>query len=116
MAARQIKSRKARLQQQSWTTVSHTKPRKHYELCQVEVPPDVIESLTPLEDAVYRVLRASSQPLTSEDIVVHCSERCAKSDIGNVVHEGRLREHIEAENWEEKPRRWRLKKIKVEIK
>ena len=99
--------------QQGWETVTHTNKsqKQKYEWQQVVVPPEVIESLTPLEDAFYRLLLESREPLTSEEIVAQCGERCAPSDISNVVYDGRLKGYIEAASV--RPHRWRLQLIKV---
>lgn len=110
------RNRKKRNQDEGWTTVTHTKPRKVYEMRIVEVPHDIQETLSPLESAVYNLLlNNSKKALTSEEIAQQCRERCARSDIGNLIYDGRLNEYIEAESYKEKPRRWRLKQKKVEI-
>lgn len=99
-----------------WTTVETKKKRRTpTKWVTIEVPPEVIDGLFPLERSVYDVIVKAKSPLTSKEIVEAVADNCTVSDIGNVVYDGALREYLEADDWDAHPKKWRLRKIKVDL-
>lgn len=98
-----------------WTVVT-AKPR--HKRVNVKLPPDLVKDLTPLEAAVYNVIRATNngKGITAADVATIVMEEmnCSKSDVGNVLY-GRLKPYIEADDWKERPRKWMMRKMKVKV-
>jgi hypothetical protein len=96
-----------------WTTVTYVKPRKEYEWKTIVVPPEIVESLSPLESAVHKLLLNAEQPLTAEYLADNCGERCTTSDIRHLVYHGRFSDYIETADPKQRPKHYRLGLIKV---
>lgn len=98
---------------QGWTVVA-AKPR--FKRVRVTVPQLLVDDFTPLERAVYQVLQKAANSTTAAEMVeiIHNEMNCNKSDVGNVLY-GRLKDYVEAENWKQRPRRWRLRQVKVKV-
>ena len=97
-----------------WTLVTG-KPR--YKRVTVTLPKELLEDLTPLEAAVYNVIQRRKHPVTAGIIteIILKEMNCTKSDVGNVLY-GRLKPYVEAENWKERPRKWKMCTQKVKVK
>jgi hypothetical protein len=106
------KKKAPRRKDDGWTVVT-AKPR--FKRVPVELPPELMEDLTPLEAAVHKQL-LKSKNVTAADMAnaINTEMNCSKSDVGNVLY-GRLKPFVEADNWKERPRKWRLKTMKVKV-
>ena len=95
----------------NWVTVTG-KPR--YKKVQVKVPQALVKDFTPLESAIHTVLKQASGPTTASEMVeiILKEMNCTKSDVGYVLY-GRLKPYVEAVNWKERSRKWRIRRMKV---
>lgn len=103
----------SRTRDNGWTVVA---PKPRFKKVPVTVPPPLVNDLTPLESAVYGVLTKEKGTVTATEMVERIQQEmnCTKSDVGNVLY-GRLKDYVEAENWKQRPRQWRLRQIKVKV-
>ena len=98
---------------QEWTVVTG-KPK--FKRIPVQVPAELINDLTPLETAVYQHLLNAKYPTTAKRLMESIIKQmnCSRDDIGNVLY-GRLKPYVEAQDWQERPRKWHIRLIKIKI-
>jgi len=96
-----------------WTVVA-AKPR--YKWMPVKIPPELMQDLTPFEKAVHDLLCKANAAITAGEMekIINQEMNCSRADVGNVLY-GRLKPFVEAENWEVRPRKWRIRKMKTQV-
>jgi hypothetical protein len=95
-----------------WTVV---KAKPQFRRVPVKLPPEFLKDLSPLERAVYKMLANATNGTTyTAAEIVQSITKCSKGDVGDVLY-GRLKSFVEAQDWKERPRRWRLRTMKVKV-
>jgi len=107
------KKKKKKKKTQEWTVVTG-KPK--FKRVSIQVPAEVINDFTPLESAVYQQLLQTKYPMTATKLAEAIVDeiKCSQAIVGDVLY-GRLKQYVEAKDWQERPRKWRIRLIKVKI-